>query len=90
VHVVLQATQTTQKRYGGPKTPKTKNMQTNPVNTPIILLFSVFKSMFSFWLTQSSAFDSSKQNTLLLLTLEQENHLVDWDCMQTINLAINK
>jgi hypothetical protein len=28
----------------------------NPVNTPIILLFSVFKSMFSFWLTQSIAF----------------------------------
>jgi hypothetical protein len=36
-----------------------------PVNTPIILLFSVFKSMFSFRLPQSNAFDSSNQRFLL-------------------------
>jgi hypothetical protein len=30
-----------------------------PFNTPIIRLFSVFKSMFYFWLTQTNAFDSS-------------------------------
>jgi hypothetical protein len=43
--------------------------QARPVNTPIIFLFSVFKSMFSFWLTQSNAFDSSNQHALLLLNV---------------------
>jgi hypothetical protein len=36
-----------------------RKYKTNAVNTPIILLFSVFKSRFYFWLTQSNAFDSS-------------------------------
>jgi hypothetical protein len=43
---------------------------TSPVNIPIILLFSVFKSMFrvfSFLLKQSNVFDSSNQNALLLV-----------------------
>jgi WAS protein family, member 3 len=41
----------------------------NPVYTPIILLFFVFKSMICFCLTQSNAFDSSKQNALLMFNV---------------------
>jgi hypothetical protein len=42
---------------------------TSPVNTPIIPLFYVFKSMFFFWLTQSNVFDSSKRHALLLFNV---------------------
>jgi hypothetical protein len=41
----------------------------------IILLFSVFKSICFFWLTQSNAFEISNQNALLLFNVCESNFL---------------
>jgi hypothetical protein len=60
------------------------NARTQAQSTTRLFFCSVFKRMFSFWLVQSNAFDSSNQTALLLFSvleqpsLEQKKQLVDW------------